>query len=311
MPESTSPAGFPADPLEHLKDKADIDTRRLSVQGILESYHSNYDALSEAIQNAVDAVEDAKLEGLAEPYLIEVTVNLAANWISVLDTGLGMTLDQVLGAYLHRAALGFLDDEVVKSLLQAAGCLESLGAPFDIFRLALHLRRIEFVYLMTFWCEYGDLAMTYLDEHKLGVALGIPNEGRISRSKVAPAKAFLRPISPPHGSPTSHGISSGCTKLRRLTSFGSSPSSLAIRSIIRSITKQACGRPAPPRAPRLNLRRPPMAADEQVQPNGAPERHRIVVAPQPLRPGGSGRLCSCSDYSSHRPVYYALPADLC
>src|SRR5205085_5511285 len=97
MPEDTPPPGFPTDPLENVN--ADIDTKRLSVQGILESYHSNYDALSEAIQNAVDAVEDAKLEGLPEPYLIEVTISLAGNWISVLDTGLGMTLDQVKGAF--------------------------------------------------------------------------------------------------------------------------------------------------------------------------------------------------------------------
>lgn len=99
MSESTIVQGFPTDPLEHLKDTSDIDTRRLSVQGILESYHSNYDALSEAVQNAVDAVEDAKLEGLSEPYLIEVTINLASNWVSVLDTGIGMTLDQVQGAF--------------------------------------------------------------------------------------------------------------------------------------------------------------------------------------------------------------------
>ena len=99
MTDSTTATGFPTDPLEHLKDKADIDTKRLSVQGILEGYHSNYDALSEMVQNAVDALEDAKLEGLPEPYLIEVNVNLAGNSISVLDTGHGMTLDQVQGAF--------------------------------------------------------------------------------------------------------------------------------------------------------------------------------------------------------------------
>jgi hypothetical protein len=97
MPEPITPPGFPTDPLANIE--ADFDTKRLSVQGILESYHSNYDALSEAIQNAVDAVEDAKLDGLPEPYLIEVTISLAGNWISVLDTGLGMTLDQVKSAF--------------------------------------------------------------------------------------------------------------------------------------------------------------------------------------------------------------------
>jgi hypothetical protein len=33
---------------------------RRTIQGILESYNSNYDALAEAIQNSMDACEDAR-----------------------------------------------------------------------------------------------------------------------------------------------------------------------------------------------------------------------------------------------------------
>ena len=69
------------------------------VEGILESYHSNYDVLSEAVQNAVDAVEDAKLASLGSPFLIDVTINLTENTLSVLDTGIGMTPDQVASAF--------------------------------------------------------------------------------------------------------------------------------------------------------------------------------------------------------------------
>ncbi len=103
MTESITVPGFPTDPLDYLKEQFDLDTRRLSVQGILESYHSNYDAISEALQNAVDALEDAKLEGLAGPYSVEVTINLAANSFSVLDTGLGMSTEQVRRSFAPHA----------------------------------------------------------------------------------------------------------------------------------------------------------------------------------------------------------------
>ena len=94
---------FPVDPLTHVDHSTDLELRRRSVEGVLESYHSNYDVLSEGVQNAVDAIEDAKLEGLAGPYLIEVTINLAENWIGILDTGVGMTPKQVGGAFAPQA----------------------------------------------------------------------------------------------------------------------------------------------------------------------------------------------------------------
>ncbi|MGH3056071.1 MAG: ATP-binding protein, partial [Gaiellaceae bacterium] len=90
---------FPVDPLQFVSGGMDVEYRRRTVEGILESYHSNCDVLAEAIQNAVDAVEDAKLGELKAPYLIEVTVNLADNWIGVLDTGVGMSPQEVTSAF--------------------------------------------------------------------------------------------------------------------------------------------------------------------------------------------------------------------
>lgn len=76
-----------------------MEFRRRTIQGILESYHSSYNVLAEAIQNAVDAVEDAFLEGMPGPYSVEVTVNLTENWIAVLDSGIGMSFQQVTSAF--------------------------------------------------------------------------------------------------------------------------------------------------------------------------------------------------------------------
>ena len=87
----------------YVEYSTDTELRRRAVEGILDSYHSNYDILSEVIQNAVDAVEDAKLEDLAGPYLIEVIINLTENWIGVLDTGIGMTPEQVASAFAPHA----------------------------------------------------------------------------------------------------------------------------------------------------------------------------------------------------------------
>lgn len=89
---------FPLDPLSFIGNNDEMEYRRRTIQGILESYHGNYDVLAEAVQNAVDAVEDAHLAGLGDPFLVEVTVNLTNNWISVLDTGIGMSPDQVASA---------------------------------------------------------------------------------------------------------------------------------------------------------------------------------------------------------------------
>ena len=89
---------FPLDPLSFIGNNDEMEYRRRTIQGVLESYHGNYDVLAEAVQNAVDAVEDAHLAGLDEPFLVEVTVNLTNNWISVLDTGVGMSPEQVAAA---------------------------------------------------------------------------------------------------------------------------------------------------------------------------------------------------------------------
>jgi hypothetical protein len=91
--ENESP--FPVDPLEVAIKQIDGNFRRRTVLGIIESYNSNYDVIAEAAQNSVDAVEDAMLEGLPGPYIIEVTVNLQENWISFLDTGIGMSTSEV------------------------------------------------------------------------------------------------------------------------------------------------------------------------------------------------------------------------
>jgi hypothetical protein len=58
---------FPLDPLVMVTGGMDAEYRRRTVEGILESYHSNYDMLAESVQNAVDAVEDAKLSDLKSP----------------------------------------------------------------------------------------------------------------------------------------------------------------------------------------------------------------------------------------------------
>ncbi len=86
---------FPVDPLSEGSGTINSEYRRRAIAGILESYNSNYDVLSEAVQNAVDAVEDAVLREEKPPYSVSVTVNLRENWIGVLDTGVGMVRQQV------------------------------------------------------------------------------------------------------------------------------------------------------------------------------------------------------------------------
>jgi hypothetical protein len=70
LPEKTLPYN-PIDSAMRTPEHA-----RRTIQGILESYNSNYDALAEAIQNSMDALEDAFLDGLSGPYLLHITVNL-------------------------------------------------------------------------------------------------------------------------------------------------------------------------------------------------------------------------------------------
>jgi hypothetical protein len=105
------PVVWPVDPLERATGNADLEYRRRTIQGILESYHSSYDVLAEGIQNAVDAVEDAKLTGLPGPYSVQVTINLTQNWIGILDSGIGMSADELTSvfapnvSYKHQTAL--------------------------------------------------------------------------------------------------------------------------------------------------------------------------------------------------------------
>ncbi len=113
MAAPTENIQFPLDPLVRAGSGTDKECRRRAVEGILESYHGNYDVLAEAVQNAVDAVEDAKLLELKAPFLIEVTVNLDDNWVGILDTGVGMSPDEVTKAFAPH--IGFKHESAAKS----------------------------------------------------------------------------------------------------------------------------------------------------------------------------------------------------
>ena len=89
---------FPINPLNKVINNEEIQRR--TVAGVLESYNSNYDVLAEMVQNSVDAVEDAFLSDLLAPYIIEVHINLQKNTISVLDTGIGMSREQAVEAFV-------------------------------------------------------------------------------------------------------------------------------------------------------------------------------------------------------------------
>ncbi len=91
---------FPVNPLSGVVAEEETeDYHRRIITGILESYNSNYDVLAETIQNAVDAVEDAHFLDLAAPFEIHVHINLADNWVGVLDTGVGLSQSQVAKAF--------------------------------------------------------------------------------------------------------------------------------------------------------------------------------------------------------------------
>ncbi len=103
------PSAFPVDPLADVEPTSGY--RRSVINGILESYNSNYDFIVEAIQNAVDAIEDAALAELPDPYLLDVAVNLRENWISVLDTGVGLSEQELIRAFKPHVSLK-LDPEL-------------------------------------------------------------------------------------------------------------------------------------------------------------------------------------------------------
>ena len=94
---------YPLDPLASVVETDDY--RRSLVSGVLESYNGNYDFLAEAVQNAVDALEDAKLSGLSGPFRLVVTINLIDNSVSVLDTGVGMTETELTRALAPHVSL--------------------------------------------------------------------------------------------------------------------------------------------------------------------------------------------------------------
>jgi len=96
-PSDTDKITFPCDPLQQLM--SDAEFRRRTIEGILESYNSNYDMLGEAVQNAVDALEDAALLELSGPYVLHVTVDLSQNRLSVLDTGIGLSAKEMMSAF--------------------------------------------------------------------------------------------------------------------------------------------------------------------------------------------------------------------
>ncbi|MCY3918926.1 MAG: ATP-binding protein [Chloroflexi bacterium] len=101
--ESAAGVTYPLDPLESVT--ATDEYRRSLVSGVLESYNSNYDFLAEAVQNAIDALEDAKLCGLSGPFRLAVTIDLEENHVSVLDTGVGMTEQDLARALAPHVSL--------------------------------------------------------------------------------------------------------------------------------------------------------------------------------------------------------------
>ena len=109
--ESAGKVTYPHDPLASVVQNDGY--KRNLVAGVLESYNSNYDFLAEAVQNAVDAIEDAKLHGHRGPFRLDVTINLQENYVSVLDTGVGMTERDLARAVAPHVSLK-LDDTIIE-----------------------------------------------------------------------------------------------------------------------------------------------------------------------------------------------------
>lgn len=100
-PQVERTLSLPYDPI--LSAMKSPDHAKRAIKGILESYNSNYDALAEAVQNSMDALEDAYLTGLPAPYLLHIVVDLKDNTISVFDTGNGMSQEQLCEAFAPTA----------------------------------------------------------------------------------------------------------------------------------------------------------------------------------------------------------------
>lgn len=112
MNTGNRPGELPANPLKRIS--LNEDYHRRVITGILESYNSNYDVLAETIQNAVDALEDAYITGLEPPFLLRVHVNLAENWLSVTDTGVGLDPDRAVDAFAPNVSFK-TDESIVKA----------------------------------------------------------------------------------------------------------------------------------------------------------------------------------------------------
>ena len=109
--ESEGKITYPHDPLVSVVQVPEY--QRSLVSGVLESYNSNYDFLAEAVQNAVDAIEDAKIIGHSGPFRLDVTINLQENHVSVLDTGVGMTEHDLARAVAPNVSLK-IDETIIE-----------------------------------------------------------------------------------------------------------------------------------------------------------------------------------------------------
>lgn len=117
---------LPVDPLKNIG--TDYSIHRRTINGILASYNSNYDILSEILQNSVDAVEDALHSEPDTQQSITVTVNLKDNQLSVLDTGVGMSPEECVSAFAPHVS--FKDDERRRRYKTAYRGFKGVGLTF-------------------------------------------------------------------------------------------------------------------------------------------------------------------------------------
>src|ERR1700731_4296150 len=81
-------------------------SRKREVQNILKSYTGTFDLFSELLQNALDAVQARKREGISgyEPH-IWVSIDIPDRKVSVIDNGIGMNEEQI--KYCLRPSVSF------------------------------------------------------------------------------------------------------------------------------------------------------------------------------------------------------------